>query len=400
MDFRETIRTALRSLISNRMRTALTALGMVIGVAAVISVLAIAEGAKSSVEAQIRSSGANLMTIRPSRARIGAVRTGSVETLVRGDAEALAKLPGIAAVASECTGSAQVRYLERNAAVTVHGVTEDYFTIRAVEIDRGLPITSLDDEQRARVAVLGSKLALDLFGNESPIGKRIQIQNVTFRVVGILAEKGEGFLSPDDGVFVPLGTHQGVLFGQNYLTGISLTIEDENRTAEVRERVEQLLRLRHRIPPHLPDDFFVRSQTEMLQMMSSVTGTLSALLASVAGVSLLVGGIGIMNIMLVSVRERTREIGVRMAVGARRRDILAQFLVESIVISIAGGLLGLLLGIGAAEAIARFGDWATIVPGYSLFLALGVSTIIGLVFGVGPARRAALLDPVDALRQE
>jgi putative ABC transport system permease protein len=400
MMLRETVRTALRSLVTNRLRTALTALGMVMGVAAVVTVLAIAEGARQSVETQIRSLGSNLMTVRPSRARIGAIRTGSVETLSRADAEAIAKVPGVRAVAAESRGTAQIRHLDNNLSGSVVGVTEDYFFIRSIEVARGLAFSAIDDEQRARVAVIGSNVTRELFGDDSAIGARIQVQGITLRVVGMLAEKGEGYLTPDDSVFVPLGTHQGVIFGQPYLTSIPLSIEDEERTDEIRERISQLLRLRHRLGPHAPDDFEVRSQTEMLQMMSAVTGTLAALLASVAAVSLLVGGIGIMNIMLVSVRERTREIGVRMAVGARRRDVLVQFLVEALVVSIAGGLIGLVLGYGAAYLVAELGEWETIVPAYSLALALGVSTFVGLVFGVGPARRAALLDPVEALRQE
>ncbi|MBC7174099.1 MAG: ABC transporter permease, partial [Polyangiaceae bacterium] len=312
----------------------------------------------------------------------------------------ISEIPGVVAVSPECNGTAQVRYLESNASASVVGVTADYLTIRSLDVEQGLGFTTLDDEQRARVAVLGAGMARTLFGNESPLGGRIQIQGVGFRVIGVLEEKGESFSSPDDSVLIPLGTHQGVLFGTSYLTGISLTIENENDTFEVQERIEQLLRLRHRLAPDAENDFEVRSQTEMLQMMGAVTGTLTALLASVAAVSLLVGGIGIMNIMLVSVRERTREIGVRMAVGARRRDVLYQFLVEAVVVSFAGGMVGLALGYGAAEAIARLGGWETIVPAYSLALSLSVSIAVGLVFGVGPARRAASLDPVEALRQE
>src|SRR5690606_14048574 len=337
-------RPALRARASIRLRTALTALGMVMGVAAVVTVLAIGEGASQSVERQIRSMGSNLMTVRPSRARMGAIRSGNVETLTRADADAIKRVPGVRAVAGEARGTAQIRHREANRSESIVGVTEDYFSIRSIEIASGLAFSAIDDEQRARVAILGSNVARDLFGNEAPIGARIQVQGGTLRVIGVLAEKGESFFTPDDSVFVPLGTHEGVLFGQSFLSSIALSIEDEDRTEEIRERITQLIRLRHKLPPHVPDDFEVRSQTEMLQMMSSVTGTLAALLASVAAVSLLVGGIGIMNIMLVSVRERTREIGVRMAVGARRRDVLFQFLVEAIVVSIGGGLLGLLLG--------------------------------------------------------
>jgi putative ABC transport system permease protein len=220
-------------------------------------------------------------------------------------------------------------------------------------------------------------------------------------VIGVLAPKGDaGFSSPDDMVLVPLSTHQGVLFGQDHLSSISVQIASEEEAPFVQERIEALLRLRHRLRPDEEDDFHVRSQTEMLETFGAITSTFTVLLGGVAAVSLLVGGIGIMNIMLVSVRERTREIGVRMAVGARRRDILLQFLVESVTVSLFGGLVGIALGYLLAVLIARVGGWATIVPFYAVVLSVGVSVVVGLVFGVGPARRAARLDPVEALRHE
>jgi putative ABC transport system permease protein len=396
----ETIRTAWRSLVSNRLRTALTALGMVIGVAAVVAVLAIGEGAKANVEGRIRSLGTNLVTIRPARART-VVRSSIVQTLTREDAVAIAGLAGVRSVAPEVSGSAQIRYRTANLSASVQGVTEEYLLVRSLDVGVGLGFTSLDDQQRNRVAVIGAQVARDLFADESPLGEQIQINGIAFRVVGVLEEKGAvGFSSPDDTVLVPLGTHQGVLFGQAYLSAINLQVADEKDSFAVQDRVSELLRLRHRLRPGDEDDFEVRSQTEMLETLGAITKTLTALLGSVAAVSLLVGGIGIMNIMLVSVRERTREIGVRMAVGARRRDVLLQFLVEAIVVSIAGGLAGIILGYVAAEAIARFGGWDTIVPPYALVLALGVSVVIGIVFGVSPARRAAMMDPVVALRQD
>ncbi|HJK92902.1 MAG TPA: ABC transporter permease [Polyangiaceae bacterium LLY-WYZ-15_(1-7)] len=399
MLLRETIRTALRSLLSHRMRTALTALGMVIGVAAVIAVLAIGEGAKSSVEGHIRSLGTNLLSVRPGRRVAGPVRVGRVDTLVRGDVDAIAELPGVAAVSGETAGSGQVKHRENNLSATVYGVTEDYLAIRNLAVARGIGFGEADDRQRRRVAVIGAEVAMELFGGRPALGERIQIAGQGFTVVGVLEAKGDmGFSSPDEYVLVPLSVHQGSLFGSDALSSISVQVEREELSDEVQERIEQLLRLRHRLAVGEDDDFEVRSQTEMLETMGAVTGTFSALLGSVAAVSLLVGGIGIMNIMLVSVRERTREIGVRMAVGARRRDILMQFLVESIVVSVFGGLLGIALGTGAALLIARLGQWEAVVPTYAYTLALGVSVFIGIVFGVGPARRAARLDPVEALR--
>ena len=397
----ETIGTAWRSLTSNRLRTALTGLGMVIGVAAVVAVLAVGEGAKGSVEGRIRAMGSNLLLVRPGSAQSGGVRGGSVQTLKLADADVLRTLPGVAAVAPEISGSGQIRYLEHNRSGSVVGVTPDYLEVRALDVAMGLGFTELDLQQRARVAILGANVVKDLFPGDAPLGRRIQIRGIAFTVIGVLAEKGDaGFSSPDDIVLVPLTTHQGVLFGQDALSALSVKVTDEKDADATQAAITQLLRLRHALPDKVDDDFQIRSQTEMLATLGAVTGTFTALLGSVAAVSLLVGGIGIMNIMLVSVRERTREIGVRMAVGARRRDILRQFLVESVVVSLAGGAVGLLLGYGVAYLIAKLGGWSTAVPTYAVVMSLSVSVAIGLVFGVGPARRAAQLDPVEALRQE
>ncbi len=401
MLIRETVRSAARSLASNRVRTALTALGMVIGVASVVAVLAVGEGAQSSVEGRIRALGTNLVYVRPSFGRTGSVRTSRAETLTRQDADAIAAIPGVDAVAPEVSGSAQIRFRETNQSATIYGVTASYLEVRTLEVATGLGFSPLDDQQRARVAIVGANVARDLFGGEQPVGQRLKIQGIAFRVIGVLAPKGDaGYTSPDDMVLVPLSTHQGVLFGQDHLSALSVHLEREDESATVQERITQLLRLRHRLRPDQEDDFEVRTQSEMLETFGAITSTFTTLLGAVAAVSLLVGGIGIMNIMLVSVRERTREIGVRMAVGARRRDILLQFLVEAIVVSIFGGLLGIALGYLTAIAIARIGGWETIVPLYAVFLSLGVSVAVGLVFGVGPARRASRLDPVEALRHE
>lgn len=400
MLIRETVKSAWRSLSSNRLRTLLTMLGMIIGTAAVVAVLGIGEGARSSVESRIRSLGSNLLTIRPGSAKAGGVRSGSVKTLTREDAEALSALVGVASVAPEMSGSAQLRYLEKNLNASVTGVTPAYFEVRSLAMESGVGFSEHDDRQRARVVVIGANVAKQLYGGGSPLGTRLQVNGNAMRVVGVLAEKGSGMGSPDDGVFVPLSTHQTALFGNDFLSSVSIQLAREDQADQVVSQVTQLLRLRHRLRADQDADFEVRSQAEMLQTMGQVTGTFTALLGSVAAVSLIVGGIGIMNIMLVSVRERTREIGVRMAVGARRGDILRQFLVESVVVSLAGGAAGVGVGYGAAMLLARFGQWATVVPTYAIGLALGVSIVIGVAFGVGPARRAARLDPVEALRFE
>ncbi|CAN94985.1 MULTISPECIES: ABC transporter permease [Sorangium] len=403
MLIKETAKSAWRSLASNRLRTLLTMLGMIIGTAAVVAVLGIGEGARSSVEGRIRSLGANLLMVRPGSASASGVRSGTVKTLTEDDAEALKGLDGVAAVAPERSGSAQLRYMASNLNASVTGITPAYLEVRSLSVASGVSFSDLDEQQRARVVVLGANVARQLYAanvSASPLGTRLQINGNAFRVVGVLAEKGSGMGSPDDGVFVPLSTHRSVLFGQDHLSTISLQLASEDRSDMVIAQLEQLLRLRHRLRADQPSDFEVRSQAEMLATMGQITGTFTMLLGSVAAVSLIVGGIGIMNIMLVSVRERTREIGVRMAVGARRGDILRQFLVEAVVVSLAGGVAGVGLGYGAAVLLSRFGEWATIVPTYAVGLALGVSILIGITFGVGPARRASRLDPVEALRFE
>ncbi|WP_438037552.1 ABC transporter permease [Sorangium sp. So ce128] len=400
MLIKETAKSAWRSLASNRLRTLLTMLGMIIGTAAVVAVLGIGEGARSSVEGRIRSLGANLLMVRPGSASASGVRSGTVKTLTEDDAEALKGLDGVAAIAPERSGSAQLRYMASNLNASVTGITPAYLEVRSLSVASGVSFSDLDEQQRARVVVLGANVARQLYPGASPLGTRLQINGNAFRVVGVLAEKGSGMGSPDDGVFVPLSTHRSVLFGQDHLSTISLQLASEDRSDMVIAQLEQLLRLRHRLRADQPSDFEVRSQAEMLATMGQITGTFTMLLGSVAAVSLIVGGIGIMNIMLVSVRERTREIGVRMAVGARRGDILRQFLVEAVVVSLAGGVAGVGLGYGAAVLLSRFGEWATIVPTYAVGLALGVSILIGITFGVGPARRASRLDPVEALRFE
>ena len=401
MMLRETAKSAWRSLATNRMRTLLTMLGMIIGTAAVVAVLGIGEGARGSVEGRIRSLGSNLLMVRPGSASgAGGVRSGAVQTLTLEDATALARLDGIAAVAPENNGSAQLKYLSKNDNAAVTGITPEYLEVRSLSVASGVGISEIDVQQRTRVVVIGAGVASELYAGVSPLGTRLSINGKAFRVIGILGEKGSGFGSPDDSVFIPISTHQAVLFGQDYLSSISLQLRDEKEVADVSARLDQVLRLRHRLRDDQPSDFEVRSQAEMLETMSQITGTFTALLGSVAAVSLIVGGIGIMNIMLVSVRERTREIGVRMAVGARRSDILRQFLFEATAVSFAGGVAGVALGYAAAFLLARVGQWAAVVPPYAVMLALGVSIVIGVAFGVGPARRAAKLDPVEALRFE
>jgi putative ABC transport system permease protein len=397
----ETLRTAWKALGASKLRTALTTLGMVIGVGAVVTMLALGEGARAMVEGHIRSLGTNLLTVSPGAPARGPVRTGSVETLTWDDAKAIAALQEVTAVAPESMGSAQVRYLAKNMTGSVIGTTPSYLAIRSFDLTAGAAFSDNDVQARRRLAIIGANVAKKLFGNLAPVGERIQIKGMSFKVVGVLEEKGnQGFSSPDDQILVPLSTHQSVLFGKDYLSSISVQVASEGASSRVKAEISRVLRLRHRLAAGVQDDFDVRSQQEMLQVMGQVTGAFTALLGSVAAVSLLVGGIGIMNIMLVSVGERTREIGLRMAVGAKRRTILLQFLVESIIVSVAGGLVGLGLGMLGAMGVARFAGWPSVVPPYAVVLALATSLGVGVVFGVGPARRAARLDPVEALLHE
>jgi putative ABC transport system permease protein len=374
---------------------------MIIGVMAVISVLSIGEGAKASVEGRIRALGSNLLTVRPARNRGGPVVNGTAPTLVRADADAIEDIEGVTGVSAQTAGSAQIKFRENNMSATVYGVTAPYLSISNLDVAQGIGFSEADDTERRRFAVIGWDVAASLFEGVSAIGERIQIQGQGFTVIGVLEEKGDvGFASPDDTVMVPLSVHQGSLFGSDTISSISVQLASEDVSDSVQARVEELLRLRHRLRSGADDDFEVQSQTEMLETMNEVTGTFTALLGAVAAVSLVVGGIGIMNIMLVSVRERTREIGVRLAVGALRRDILRQFLVEAVVVSIFGGAIGIAFGWLASLIIGHFGGWEASVPTYAYVLALSVSIAIGVIFGVGPARRASRLDPVEALRQE
>jgi putative ABC transport system permease protein len=397
----ETLGTAWKALGASKLRTALTMLGMVIGVGAVVTMLSMGEGARAMIEGEIRSLGTNLLSVTPGAPTRGPVRTGSVETLTWDDARAIAELGEVALVSPESMGSAQVRYLAKNMTSSVVGATVPYLAVHSYDLTAGTAFSDNDLLARRRVAIIGANVARTLFGNLSPVGERIQIKGMSFKVLGVLEEKGnEGFFSPDDQILVPLSTHQAALFGRDYLSSIALQVASEEATPRVETEIKRLLRLRHRLGASAEDDFDVRSQQEMLQVMGQVIGIFTALLGSVAAVSLLVGGIGIMNIMLVSVGERTREIGLRMAVGARRRNILLQFLVESVIVSVAGGLVGLGLGAVGAAGVASVAGWPMVVPVYAVVLALATSFGVGLVFGVSPARRAARLDPVEALLHE
>jgi putative ABC transport system permease protein len=400
-----TLVIAVKALRRNAMRTALTALGMIIGVAAVIVMVAIGTGARTSIEAQIRSAGSNLVMVNAGSG-FGPVRqgAGAVTTLTEGDAEAIRRqLPAVRFISPTLNTRVQVIAETANWNTQVQGVSEDLPSIRSWPTETGSFFTALEVRTAAKVAVLGSAARDQLFGKGvDPVGATVRIKSQPFKVIGVLTSKGQGAMGQDqdDAVFVPFTTVQKKLLGVQHVNGITVSADDGVALDDLSGAITGLLRARHRIDAGSEDDFSVRTQAEMTTMLTSTTSTMTYLLAGIAAVSLLVGGIGIMNIMLVSVTERTREIGLRLSVGARDLDVLMQFLVEAIVLSLAGGAIGILLGLGFSYGVREFLNWTTVVTTQSVLLSFGVAAATGVFFGFYPARKAASLDPIEALRYE
>jgi putative ABC transport system permease protein len=405
MSFLMILRIALKALGRNKMRTALTMLGMIIGVAAVITMVALGTGAQSSIEAQIQSAGTNMVMVSAGNFMQGGVRMGqgNASTLVPEDAAAIAQIPGVQYVAAGSNMRAQIIAGNQNWNTQVQGTDVDMPLIRSWPVREGAFFTPQDVATASKVAVLGSVTRDQLFAPDaSPIGQVIRISNQPFTIVGVMGSKGQSGMGQDqdDVIFVPYATVMKKLRGVTNIQQVSVSATSAGDTTRVADNIATLLRTRHKIQPGEPDDFMVRTMEEMASVRKEATQTMTALLASIAGVSLLVGGIGIMNIMLVSVTERTREIGLRMAIGARGRDVLLQFLVEAVVLSLFGGGIGIALGFGVARGVTFFQGWPTAVSANAVAVAFGFAAITGVFFGFYPARKAAALDPIDALRFE
>ena len=400
-----TLRIALRALGRNKLRAFLTMLGIIIGVGAVIAMVAIGEGAKATIRAQIASLGTNVLIIMPGTSNQSGVRAGfgSVNTLVDGDARAIAReVRAVAYVSPVLRRPEQLIAGNLNWGSLVQGVAPEFQQIREWQIEAGRFLHEGDMESAAKVALLGETVARSLFGNDDPLDAVVRIRNIPFRVVGVLAAKGQTGqgTDQDDTVLIPYTTMQKRLMRITWLQSIVVKAVHADRIAEAQEQIAALLRQRHRIGPERDDDFNVRNLSDIADAATTTARVMAVLLGSVASISLLVGGIGIMNIMLVSVTERTREIGIRMAVGARSRDIMLQFLVEAVVMAGTGGVIGILLGIGASEVLKEWAEWPTLIDPKIVAVAFLFSGAVGIFFGFYPAKKAANLDPIEALRYE
>ncbi|MGH7773694.1 MAG: ABC transporter permease [Candidatus Binatia bacterium] len=400
-----TLRIALRALGRNKLRSFLTMLGIIIGVSAVIAMVAIGEGAKALVRAQIASLGTNVMVILPGARTAGGVWTGAggVRTLLDSDAKAIMEqVPAVPFASPSLRRTEQVVAGNLNWSTLIQGVAPEFQQIRGWQVEEGRFITEGDIDNAAKVAVIGQTVADNLFGNEEPIDAVIRIRNIPFRIIGILGVKGQTGqgTDQDDTIMIPYSTMQKRIMRITWVQSIHLSVVSSDRAQEAQQQITALLRQRHRIQPDQEDDFTIRNLSDIAEAASNTTKVMAILLGSIASVSLLVGGIGIMNIMLVSVTERTREIGIRMAVGARRRDIMLQFLVEAVVMAACGGGLGILLGVGSSTLLHRLAQWPTLISPGIVTIAFLFSGAVGIFFGFYPAQKAANLDPIEALRYE
>lgn len=400
------IKIALRALANNKLRGFLTMLGIIIGVASVITMLAIGQGSKRSIQAQISEMGSNMIMIHPGADMRGGVRqdASAMETLKLEDYQNIVdETRYVSAVSPSVNSSGQAIYGSNNAPTTVYGISPDYLEIRRYKVQDGDMFTEQDIQTAAKVCVIGKTVVDNLFTNgENPVGKVIRFQKLPFRVVGVLESKGYNSMGmdQDDLILAPYTTIQKKVLAITHLQGINCSALKEEYTDRAIDEITEILRRNHRLKESDDDDFTIRSQQELSTMLTSTTDMMTVLLAAVAGISLLVGGIGIMNIMYVSVTERTREIGLRMSIGAKGIDILAQFLIESILISVTGGLIGVVLGVGAALVVNGVAHFPIFIQPWSVVLSFAVCTVTGVFFGWYPAKKAAQLDPIEAIRYE
>lgn len=405
MNIANLLKIALKALNNNKLRCFLTMLGIIIGVASVITMLAIGQGSKNSIKEQISEMGSNMIMIHPGNMQRGGVRQSAddMQSLEVTDYEALQTLPGIAAISPSVNSSGQLVNGNNNWPSTIYGVTPDYLDIRKLKVKDGAMFTDHDIKSAAKVCILGKTVVDNLFPNgEDPVGRVIRFGKIPLTIVGVLESKGTNSMGmdQDDVVIAPYTTVMKRILAIDYIQGIFASAVDENRTEETIDEITEVLRERHKIQPGADDDFDIRSQQELSQMMNSTSDMMTVLLACIAGISLLVGGIGIMNIMYVSVTERTREIGLRMSIGARGIDILSQFLIEAVIISVSGGIIGIVVGCVATWLVNLIAHWPVYIQMYSVLLSFAVCTITGIFFGWYPAKKAANLDPIEAIRYE
>lgn len=403
MSFSDLMRESLRAILSNKTRSGLTVLGIVIGIASVIAMVSIGQGTQSMITSTIQNLGSNLLTIMPGAVMEGGMSLGrgTVQTLKTEDVSVIQGVSGVKYVSPEVSRRYQIiSSVGLNTNSSVMGVSEDYLSVRNMTINNGSYFTESQMNNLSKVAVLGSNAVSDLFGDTDPIGKTIRINKVTFRVIGVFETKGSsGFNNLDDMVFVPLMTMQKILTGNEYLSDIVVQVEDKNMMTQVQSDLTFALAEKHQVDPQSPD-FSVISQADILSSLNQVTTTFTLFLAAIAGISLIVGGIGIMNMMLTNVTERTREIGLRKAIGAIKRDIVLQFLSEAIILTSIGGIIGIILGYLLSILVGKVMSITTVVTPSAILLAFGVSAGIGIIFGYYPSRKAANLNPIDALRYE
>ena len=402
--YKESFLMAWASLVANKLRSILTMLGIIIGVAAVIALVSIGNGVKQDIQNSISSLGSNLLMVMPGAPRTPGVRpaAGSMQSLKVSDYEAISKLDGVKAASPMTSGSYVVIYQNKNWTTTVSGVNSNYMDVNNWTMKSGRFFSDKNVQNRERVAVIGQTVVKNLFGDEDPVGAEIRVKNIPFRIIGVLNSKGSGSMGTDqdDIVLIPYTTAMERVEGVDYLRMIYVVGEDENGIDRLQSDIENLLRVRHGIKDSNLDDFNIQNMNSIMETMEETTGTLTLFLGAIAAISLVVGGIGIMNIMLVSVTERTREIGVRKALGATYNVIVTQFLIEAVVISLMGGLIGIVLGIGASKMISVSSGMSTVISIPTIVMSFAFSMAIGLIFGIYPARKAAKLNPIDALHYE